>query len=87
MREHRRNEKPVLPSRAAPGGSGFPHIVKPIVPEHEGLRRAVRWLSEQRRYDAAAIDEAARRFDLSPLDEQFLFDHFLHADRPPEPAD
>lgn len=38
----------------------------------ENLRRAVRWLSDERRHDAAAIEEASRRFDLSPLEEEFL---------------
>jgi hypothetical protein len=45
-------------------------------PEAEGLRRAVGWLAEQAIRDAGAVEEASRRFDLSPLDEQFLLDHF-----------
>lgn len=52
-----------------------------IQPKGERLRKAVRWLSEQRQYTADAIEHAARRFDLSPAEEQFLFEHFLHADR------
>lgn len=48
----------------------------PLLPHGEGLRRAVRWLSEERGWSAAAIQEAAARFDLSPLDEQFLLDRF-----------
>jgi hypothetical protein len=51
-----------------------------LQPKGEQLRKAVRWLSEQRRYTADAIDEAARRYDLSPADEAFLLEHFLHAD-------
>ncbi len=51
-----------------------------IPPESEALRRAVRWLSAQRRYTADAIAEASRRFDLSPADEDFLLRTFLHAD-------
>jgi hypothetical protein len=51
-----------------------------LSPKGEPLRKAVRWLSEQRRYTADAIGEAARRFDLSPADEAFLLQHFLHAD-------
>lgn len=51
-----------------------------LQPKGEQLRKAVRWLSDQRRYTADAIAEAARRFDLSPADEEFLFQHFLHAD-------
>lgn len=47
------------------------------MPEGEGLRRAVRWLSEQPVRDARIIEEASRRFDLSPLDEDFLLRHFV----------
>ena len=45
-------------------------------PRGERLRRAIRWLSEEERHDAAALEEAARRFDLTPLEEQFLWAHF-----------
>lgn len=41
-------------------------------PAGEGLRSALRWLSAEQRHDAAAIEEACRRFDLSPLDAEFL---------------
>lgn len=47
-----------------------------IQPRGERLRRAVRWLSEQGRHDAAAIEDAASRFDLTPLEENFLWSHF-----------
>lgn len=47
-----------------------------LLPEHEGLRRAVSWLIEQPVRDLQIIEEASRRFNLSPLDEQFLLDHF-----------
>ncbi len=47
-----------------------------LIPQGEALRRAVRWLSERRAHDAAAIEEAARRFDLSPSEEEFLLRHF-----------
>lgn len=49
-------------------------------PEHAGepLRRAVQWLNERGEpVTPALIEEASRRFDLSPLDEQFLLTHFL----------
>jgi len=46
------------------------------LPEHEGLRRAVEWLIGQPARDAPTIEEAARRFDLSPADEEFLLRHF-----------
>jgi hypothetical protein len=41
-------------------------------PPGDRLRSALRWLSALGRHDAAAIEEACRRYDLSPLDEQFL---------------
>jgi hypothetical protein len=45
------------------------------------LRRAVAWLIEQPRRDARAIEEASRRFNLSPLGEAFLLEHFHRSDR------
>jgi hypothetical protein len=47
-----------------------------LLPEHEGLRRAVAWLAEQPARDLATIEEASRRFNLSPIDEEFLLQHF-----------
>lgn len=41
-------------------------------PAGQALRSALRWLSQTGRHDAAAVEEACRRFDLSPLDEEFL---------------
>jgi hypothetical protein len=41
-------------------------------PAGQALRDALRWLSAEGRHDAAAVAEACRRFDLSPLDEAFL---------------
>lgn len=54
------------------------------LPEGEGLRRAVRWLAEQRRHDAAAIEEASRRFDLSPVEEGFLLGRMREPGGPAE---
>jgi hypothetical protein len=51
-----------------------------LLPEHEGLRRAVQWLATQRSRDAKTIEEASLRFDLSPLDEDFLLRHFRSAE-------
>ena len=56
-----------------------------ILPDGEGLRQALRWLSATGRQDATAIEEAARRFDLSPLDEDFLLRHLR--ERHPPSAD
>ncbi len=47
-----------------------------LLPRGESLRRALRWLAGQQARDAAAIETAARRFDLTPLEEQFLLEHF-----------
>lgn len=48
-----------------------------LQPEGEALRRALRWLDDRARADpgldrARAISEAAARFDLNPLEEDFL---------------
>ncbi len=51
--------------------------MEPIIPEGEALRHAIQWLSEQERRDAKTIEEASRRFDLSPADEEFLLRHFV----------
>ena len=48
-----------------------------IVPGNEGIRNALRWLAERRQADPAAprgklVDEAALRFDLTPMEAEFL---------------
>ena len=48
----------------------------PVTPEGEDLRRAVAWLAEHRGWTLELIEEACRRFDLSPLDEEFLIREF-----------
>lgn len=53
-----------------------------VVPEGEGLRRAVRWLSEHAPITAQTINEACVRFDLGPGEEEFLLREFL-PHRPP----
>jgi hypothetical protein len=50
-----------------------------LLPEHEGLRRPGAWLLDQPSRDSRTIEEAARRFDLSPLDEDFLLNYFRDA--------
>lgn len=55
--------------------------VKSIFPKGEALRQAVRWLAETHSYDLATIEEACRRYDLSPNEEEFLIRHFLHPER------
>ena len=44
------------------------------------IRQAVKWIDEQLQDNPKAdrirlVDEASRRFDLSPLDQDFLFRH------------
>jgi len=50
----------------------------------EALRRAVRWLGEHPPIDARRIEEACRRFDLGPADEDFLLREFGSTPPPPD---
>ncbi|HET9596697.1 MAG TPA: hypothetical protein VFP65_14000 [Anaeromyxobacteraceae bacterium] len=48
-----------------------------VVPGGESIRSALKWLSERRQEDPAVprmklIEEAALRFDLTPLEADFL---------------
>jgi hypothetical protein len=52
-----------------------------------GLRKAIDWILETRGRDSRAglaslIDEACRKFDLSPLQADFLYRHLT---KPPHP--
>jgi histidinol-phosphate/aromatic aminotransferase/cobyric acid decarboxylase-like protein len=49
-----------------------------ILPEGEALRRAVQWISDNREWTQEAVQEAGVMFDLTPLEEQFLIDQFVH---------
>ena len=49
----------------------------PTILDQEALRRALHWLDERRREEPDAprhrlLDEAALRFNLSPLEAEFL---------------
>jgi sugar (pentulose or hexulose) kinase len=51
-------------------------------PKGEPLRRALRWLDERAREEpkqdrAKLIEEAGRRFDLSPIEEDFLLANWV----------
>ena len=53
-----------------------------IQPQGEDLRRAVKWVSEERKYNpqkdvSAIVQEACMKFDLSPKDEDFLLRRLL----------
>ena len=57
----------------------------------DGLRNALKWLSERRLEAPLAsrldlIDEAARRFDLTPLDAEFLLSAWREDAAPPAGA-
>ena len=50
------------------------------------IRQAVQWIDDQLRDNPAAdrsrlVDEASRRFDLSPLDAEFLWRHLAERGR------
>ena len=64
-------------------------IKQDVLPEGESLRRAVRWMSDHYRDNPNAgfnklIDEAAVRFDLSPLEVQFLRENWNKPTSTPE---
>lgn len=43
-----------------------------LISHKDRLWQAVKWLDQQRREDPALVEEACRRFDLSPADQEFL---------------
>lgn len=52
------------------------------------IKQAVRWLEDQLQDKPDAdrvrlVDEAGRRFDLSPLQTDFLFRHLAERPKPP----
>jgi hypothetical protein len=52
-----------------------------IMPQGEDLRKAVKWISEERQSRpqkklATLVEEANVKFDLSPADGEFLFKFF-----------
>jgi hypothetical protein len=63
---------PELDSDRSSGDSEMSSSKRGAPPQGQGLRDALRWLSEQGSHDAAAVEAACQRFDLSPLDEEFL---------------
>ncbi len=55
-----------------------------LLPEGESLRRALRWLDdrvkeEPRLERSKLVSEAAVRFDLSPVEEEFLLVNWVRA--------
>jgi len=56
------------------------------MPKGEALRRAVTWLAEQGPWTLDLIDQACQRFDLSPIEEEFLlqeYRRFHKQEKPP----
>ena len=52
------------------------------------IKQAVKWIDDQLRDDPSAervklVDEASRRFDLTPLDADFLFRHLAERGKKP----
>jgi hypothetical protein len=52
-----------------------------LIPQGEDLRKAVKWISEERQSSpskklAKLVEEASVKFDLSPADGEFLFKFF-----------
>lgn len=52
-----------------------------LTPHGESLRRAIRYLSDFQLHDRPSLEEVAFRFDLSPLEQEFLLRYF--ANQPP----
>ena len=56
-----------------------------------GIKQAVRWLDDQLRDRPQAdrlslVDEASRRFDLSPADADFLYRHLAERAKGTKPS-
>lgn len=56
-----------------------------VQPEGEDIRRAVKWISEERKYNPKAtsaklIEAACLKFDLSPMDAEYLRNFLKKAD-------
>ena len=56
-----------------------------IQPKGENLRKAVKWISEERKYGSdkkpfELIEEACLKFNLSPMDEEYLMKFILKKD-------
>jgi hypothetical protein len=56
-----------------------------VLPKGQALRQAIRWMSDEGRHDPLAVEEACRRFDLSPTEEEFLLAEIRRLRRTPPP--
>ena len=57
-----------------------------VQPEGEDLRKAVKWISEERKFNPGTqtsklIEEACLKFDLSPMDAEYLSNFLKKEDR------
>jgi len=52
-----------------------------LLPKGENFRRAIAWLLKQPKRDAKTVEEACQRFDISPLDEEFLLQHLKQPEK------
>ncbi len=58
-----------------------------IQPEGEDLRKAVTWVLEEKKFNSEKmlkelIEEACLKFDLSPMDAEFLYRYASIKDKP-----
>ena len=56
-----------------------------VLPEGEEIRKAVKWISDERQYGAEKplvklIEEAGLKFNLSPADQEYLINFFRNKD-------
>lgn len=56
-----------------------------IMPEGENIRKAVKWISEERKFEpqkkvADLVDIACAKFDLSPMESEYLCRFFKQKD-------
>jgi len=54
-----------------------------VQPQGENLRKAVKWISEERKYNpgktlSGLIEKACLKFDLSPMDAEYLSKFLKH---------
>jgi hypothetical protein len=57
-----------------------------VQPEGENLRRAVKWISEEHKYNPKStlsklIDAACLKFDLSPMEAEYLAKWVKHGEK------
>jgi nucleotide-binding universal stress UspA family protein len=80
---------PRLLARVGRAAAAREEVAVSLESKSEALRRAVRWISDARSGQADAdvkklVAEAGLRFDLTPLDQEFLWDTFVRQ-RPATP--